>query len=219
LLMQNKPGPARRIIRVGVTGGIGSGKSTVCEKFAAHGVKSLSADNIARQLMDSETVLRKEITRHFGERSYNPKTNLLERKYIAGIVFKEKAKLAFLNSLVHPYVFRKLNEHFNDRSFLSHSPYILIEAALMYESDLYKTMDYVLLVVADNKIKVKRVQQRDSASEQEVEERISNQIPDEKLMERADFVLHNNGTIKQIEENVTFFHTLFLTLEPTIVNS
>src|SRR3989304_2199237 len=145
------------LTRIGVTGGIGSGKSEVCGRFAALGITTLSADRIAHQLTDSDPIIRKKIVARFGDRAYDAKTGVMNRQYIADIVFREKEKLAVLNSIVHPAVFKSIDEAIPPLDAKARPGYLIIEAALMFESRLNEKVDYVLTVVADEAHRIERV--------------------------------------------------------------
>jgi dephospho-CoA kinase len=202
------------ITRIGITGGIGSGKSEVCEAFVALGIFTLSADTIARQLTDSDPAVKKKITARFGTRAYDSDAGMLNRQYIAEIVFRNKEKLALLNSIVHPAVFKALDGAIRPLDEKGKNGYLIIEAALLFESRLDKKVDYVLTVVADEARRIDRVRKRDNISEEQIRQRISNQFPVDEAIDASDFVLYNNETVDVLHAKVNFFHTIFSALKP-----
>lgn len=202
------------LTRIGITGGIGSGKSLVSEMLRKKGVKVLSADEIANDLTEHNTSIRRKIIETFGNASYNSSTNTLERSYIARIVFSDKRKLELLNSIVHPAVFQTVEQQCNKAEHNASTPYIGIEAALVFESGLNKRLDYILGVVSDDALRIERVKNRDGFTEMEIKQRMASQLPTELLIEKSDFVLYNNETTDVLFSNIEFFHSLFLTLPP-----
>ncbi len=176
------------MLKIGLTGGIGSGKSTVAKVFEILGIPVYYADDAAKRLMNNNDDLKKEIIKHFGEKAYQQ--NQLDRKYLAGIVFNDKEKLQLLNSLTHPITIKDSE----DWMLAQTSPYIVREAALLFESGAANTVDYVVGVYAPQHIRVKRVMERDNLSIEDVMKRVSRQLDEEEKMKRCDFVISNNET-------------------------
>ncbi len=174
------------MIKVGLTGGIGSGKTTIARIFETLGIPVYYADDAAKKLMNDNTDLKKSILKHFGEDSY--KNNELDRKYLAAIVFNDKEKLELLNSLTHPVTIKDAEEWITKQT----SPYIIKEAALLFESGAAEHLDYVIGVYSPQPIRIKRVMDRDGISAEEVMKRISRQMEEETKMKRCDFVITNN---------------------------
>ncbi|MDB5121742.1 MAG: dephospho-CoA kinase [Sphingobacteriales bacterium] len=175
------------MLKIGITGGIGSGKSTVCKLFELLGISVFYADDIAKNIMNADSELKESVIKEFGLNSYS-EAGLLNRKYIADIVFKSTERLAVLNSLVHPAVFRAFATWHSSQN----SPYIIKEAALLFESESYKTCDYSILVEAPLDLKVKRVMERDQLTALEVELRMAKQFTDEQKRKLANFTLLND---------------------------
>ena len=140
-----------RFLRVGITGGIGSGKSTVCNLFAGLGRTVLSADDIARQLTDNSAQIKSSIRKTFGEKVFLP-NGVLDRQALAAIVFENHSLRAKLDALIHPHVFAALDEAIDRLSLSDKSSYLLIEAALIYESGMDEKLDYVVVVHADEEV-------------------------------------------------------------------
>ncbi len=174
------------MLKIGLTGGIGSGKTTVAKMFEILGIPVYYADDAARKLMNEDETLKTSIITHFGEASY--KNNELDRKYLAGIVFNDKEKLDLLNSFIHPVTIRNSEEWMQQQT----APYAIKEAALLFESGAAENLDYVIGVYAPQHIRVKRVMDRDGVKADEVMKRISRQIDEEMKMKLCDFVITNN---------------------------
>lgn len=175
------------MINVGITGGIGSGKSTVCKVFRTLGVPVFEADRIARELMDTDENIHKSLIQLFGT-EVNLPNHTVNRKYLSGIVFGNPSLLAQLNEIVHPVV----RTAFFDWRQTQHSPYILHEAAILFESGFYKMMDKTITVVTSEEERIERVMKRDGTTAELVRQRIQNQWNDEQRMNLADFVINNN---------------------------
>lgn len=174
------------MIKVGLTGGIGSGKTTVSRVFISLGIPVYYADDRARLLMNTDDTLKAAIINHFGEESY--RDNTLNRKYLASVVFNDKDKLNLLNSITHPATIRDAEEWMEKQT----TPYTVKEAALLFESGAAEKLDYVIGIYAPQHLRVKRVMKRDNLPIEEVMKRISRQIDEEMKMKLCDFVITNN---------------------------
>lgn len=162
------------VIKIGITGGIGSGKSTICKVFKTLGVPVFEADAEAKRLMDSSIEIKTGLIDLFGRGIYK-QNGTLDRKKLADIIFNDNLKLEKVNALVHPVV-RKQFETWTQKQ---NAAYVINEAAIMFETGLYKTMDYTILVSAPKEERVRRVMKRDKISLQEVNERMNKQWTDE----------------------------------------
>ncbi len=202
------------LTRIGVTGGIGSGKSEVCKIISSFGVSVFSADLIARRLTDSDPAIREKIISLFGANSYNPASGTLNRELVASFVFGNSQNLLALNSIVHPAVVKAVDEEIQSIEKNKESGYLVVEAPLMFESGLNKKLDYVLTVAAEDALRIERVRQRSNLTEEQIRLRMENQIPVEEAMAASDFVLHNDGTADELRRKVVFFHSIFSTLKP-----
>ena len=174
------------MLRIGLTGGIGCGKSVVAKVFETLGIPVYYADDAAKNLMNADKELKAAIIKNFGEGSYT--NGELNRKYIAGIVFNDKEKLELLNALTHPATIRDAVEWIKKQS----SAYIIKEAALLFESGANKNLDHVIGVDAPLPLRIKRVMARDGISETEVMKRINRQMDEKKKMDLCDFVIIND---------------------------
>ncbi len=174
------------MLKIGLTGGIGSGKTTVAKVFETLDIPVYYADNAAKRLMNTDDELKAGVISHFGEAAYV--NGELDRKYLAGIVFNNKEKLDLLNSLTHPVTIRDAEDWMNRQTAL----YAIKEAALLFESGAAEKLDYIIGVYAPQHIRIKRVMQRDDLSTDEVLKRISRQIDEEMKMKLCNFVITNN---------------------------
>ena len=191
------------MLKIGITGGIGSGKTTICKIFEAAGIPIYYSDDRAKWLMSNDSDVKDAVIKAFGNESYID--NQLNRKYIAGIVFNDKAQLEVLNSIVHPAV-RKDAIEWTDKH--QSSAYTLQEAALLFENGAYKSLDYMITVVAPEAMRIDRVVARDHSSADEVKSRINNQYTDEQRLELTDYIIHNDGTQSLIPQIIAIHKQL-----------
>lgn len=182
------------MIKIGITGGIGSGKSTVCRIFQVLGIPIYNADNEAKYLMSNDKALKSSIINLLGSESY--KNNHLNREFIASKVFKDKDLLKKLNALVHPAV----KNDFIKWSEKQIAPYVIYEAALMIESGSYKLLDKVIVVTAPLEQRIARVCERDKVHQEKVLARINNQLSQEEMLKYADHVITNDGKTSLISQ-------------------
>ncbi len=194
------------MLKIGITGGIGSGKTTICKVFETLGIPVFYADTVAKQIMTIDQILIKGIKDTFGEQSYL-ENGVLNNKHIANIVFNNETELIKLNALVHPAVFRAFDEW--DAKLPKHLPYSLKEAALLFESGSYEMCDKNILVTAPHTLKIARVTQRDKVSEEQVLARMNKQFTDRQKLKLADYFIENNES-KSIILQVLDLHELFL---------
>lgn len=175
-------------MRVGLTGGIGSGKTTVAKIFELLGIPVYYADDAAKRLMNENQELREAIQKTFGPDSYAGGT--LNRAYLSGIVFRNPAKLQALNALVHPVTIADAETWMRKQQ----SPYAIKEAALIFESGSDAQLDAVIGVYAPTDLRIRRTMERDGASHEQVLARINRQMNEEEKMARCTYVLQNNET-------------------------
>lgn len=191
------------MLKVGITGGIGSGKSTVCHLFRCLEIPVFSADDAGRQLLESDNTVIEQVKNSFGEDVFMD--GKPDRKKIGGIVFNNPGKLAQLNAIIHPAVRKKYMEW----TQVQKAPYLIYEAAILFETGLYKQLDFTVLVTAPGLLRIKRVIARDGISETSIRDRIKNQWSDEEKMKLASFVLVNDDT-QALLPQVINIHTLLL---------
>lgn len=190
-------------LKIGITGGIGSGKTFICRLFQMLGVPVYNADEEAKKLMNTDRRIREKLVAQFGQAVY--KDGQLDRAFLARVVFSDAQKLQILNSIVHPIVIQEAK----DWAARQKTRYSLKEAALLFESGSYKELDYTILVTAPLELRVQRVMHRDGMTEQQVRERISKQLSDEEKLQLADFVIVNDG-ITPLLPQVWTLHQKFL---------
>jgi dephospho-CoA kinase len=195
------------MLKIGLTGNIGSGKTTVSKIFEILGIPVFYADDAAKNVMINDGILIDGIKAAFGEQSYF-NDGSLNRKHIADIVFNNTEQLAKLNSLVHPATFRAFDTWIKNMNGV---PYIVKEAALLFESDSYKLCDYTVIVQAPLETRIKRVMQRDGLSKAEIENRDSNQFTEKKKTKLADYVIVNDDKQLVIPQ-VLEMHRVFCSL-------
>lgn len=175
------------MLKVGITGGIGSGKSTVSAVFVTLGIPFYNADARAKWLTEHHPDIVREIIALFGNQAYA--FGSYNRKYIASLVFNDTDKLLQLNQIIHPRVeadYKQFCEEHKD------TLYTLKEAAILFESGSYKLLDKTIMVLADKELRIRRVCKRDNISREDVLKRMEKQMPDEEKVKLADFVIKNN---------------------------
>ena len=173
------------MIRVGLCGGIGSGKSTICRIFAERGVAVYSSDERAKALMCNDAQLREAITHCFGEACYDGTT--LNRAYLASRVFVSPTLLQQLNDIVHPAV----KADFEQWCLQQQGAYVILESAILFESGFDDVVDCTVAVLAPRALRLERAMQRDGASREQIEQRMSAQLSDDELVARADYAMVN----------------------------
>jgi dephospho-CoA kinase len=176
------------MLKIGITGNIGSGKTTVSKLFELLGVPVFYADDEAKKVMVTDDILKDEIKLAFGKDAYFD-NGTLNRKYLADIVFNDDHQLNRLNLLVHPATFRAFN---NWAGCIIGAPYVLKEAALLFETDSYTICDYTILVRAPLEKRIERVIQRDGLKLDDIKSRESKQLPEEKKSSLADYIIIND---------------------------
>jgi dephospho-CoA kinase len=181
---------------IGLTGGIGSGKTTVSKLLVKNGIPVYDSDSNAKLLMNSSNEIKKLIINHFGKLSYT--NNKLNNKYISKIIFNNPVEMNRINSLIHPFVHDNFNKWKNNFS----SKYVIFESAIIFETGSYEKFDFNILVLSDIEKRIKRVINRDFSSEDDVLTRIKSQWIDDKKIPFADYVIKNNKSFKSLENNV-----------------
>lgn len=175
-------------LQIGITGGIGSGKTLVSKIFACLGIPVYDADSHAKELMTTDGILVSQIKKEFGDLSYLS-DGTLNRKYLSEVVFNTQERLDVLNKLVHPRVGENYTQWVKRHN---NKAYVLKEAALLFEAGSYKTLDKIIVVHAPEEVRIKRVMHRDGRAEQQVREIIRKQMSEEEKLKRADFIIHND---------------------------
>ena len=176
------------MLKVGITGGIGSGKSVVCAIFSSLGIPVYNADNVARDLVDTDEKIKSKIKKEFGNDLYDA-SGKLDRKRMSALVFNNEPALAKLNGIVHPAVMRHSEEWIKQHK---ESLYIVRETAILFESGTYKDLDKIITVTAPEEIRIKHVMERDKKSKEEILAVIKNQSSDREKIKKSDFVIIND---------------------------
>ena len=194
------------MIRIGLTGGIGSGKSTVAKVFEVLGIPVYYADDAAKKLMNEDKELKEKIKKEFGESIY--KEEKLDRKKLADIVFASPEKLNLLNALVHPATLKDAETWMQKQT----TPYCIKEAALIFESGVHEHLDYVIGVTAPAPLRILRTMQRDGITKEEVMARMDKQLDDSIKIKLCDFVIQNDEQ-EMILPQVLALHEKLLSLQ------
>jgi dephospho-CoA kinase len=171
---------------VGLTGGIGSGKTTVAKAFQALGVPIYIADEEAKKLMNSSKVLKRQLINLFGEKAYVD--NSLNKPFIADIIFNDDSYLQKMNSIVHP----KVGAHFKKWVSKQQADYVIKEAAILFENNGYKQCDYIIVVTAPKDLRIERLLKREPTTKEKIEAVMNNQWSDEAKIKLSDFVIDNS---------------------------
>ncbi|MDZ7659189.1 dephospho-CoA kinase [Fodinibius sp.] len=195
------------MITVGITGGIGSGKSTVCNVWAKKGAYVLNADDLAKQVMVTNAEVKQQLVDHFGSESFLDDGEL-NTKHLAKEAF-EKGRVKELNAIVHPKLPAAASQKIEEAEAQGYDIFVY-EAALLLENLEPGSLDYIVLVLADEDHRIKRVKQRDNSSEVEIRGRIEKQRNFEKATDRADYVIRNNGTLEELEKKAEIIYQNFL---------
>ena len=174
------------MLKIGLTGGIGSGKTTVARVFEVLGIPVYYADEVAKKLMNEDESLKEQIRQLLGEKAFS--NGIPDRKFIAGVVFNDPAKLEELNAILHPATINDANSWFQQQI----SPYAIKEAALIFESGAHELLDYVIGVYTPLELRIERVMRRDGTSRTEILSRVKNQLDEDQKMQRCNFVVTNN---------------------------
>ena len=186
------------MIKIGITGGIGSGKSIVSEIFHLYGVPLYNADQEAKKLNDTSPFIRAQLTLQFGEDLYVG--GRLDRKKLSSIIFHDDQKLSIVNSIIHPQLALHFTEWCRKRE---HYPVVILDAALLIEAGFNQFVNEVIIVQAPKELRISRVMQRDGVSRSEVEARMNSQLPEEVKLRYANHVITNDNIhslIRQVSE-------------------
>lgn len=179
---------------VGLTGGIGSGKSTIANWFQDKKIPVYNSDMEAKRLMNENLKIRQQLTELFGSGVYLNKQ--LNRTLISSKVFEDKDLLEQLNQIVHPVVFQDFQNWVQNQNSL----FVIKEAAILFESGSYHDCDYIISVVANEELRIQRVMERDTVTREQVLSRIQNQWTDELKIVNSDFIIRNNDTLEELKE-------------------
>ena len=181
-------------IKVAITGNIGSGKSSFTKYLAEKGFPVLNADEISKEILLNDNEIKTKIVKEFGEKVYS--NGKPDKEYLAGYIFSDSQKLKKINSILHPSVIKKIDSIISQK--YSNEPVIFIESALVYEAKIEKLFDYIVLITANEKIRLQRTVAGNKFSANDFKKRNQNQLPDEEKISRADFVFYNDSKLDEL---------------------
>jgi dephospho-CoA kinase len=195
-------------IKIAITGGIGAGKSFVSAIIEKKGFVVLHADSIAKELILNDSQVQRQILKEFGKDSFI--AGKINTKYLGEKIFTNEENLQKINAIVHPATMKKIDQlakkHFEKVKI------VFVETALVFEANLEEQFDHIILVYADEKLRMERILAREKISEAEIRNRMNFQIPDEEKKDHADFVIENNSTIEDLEKRCAFVLTILTQL-------
>ena len=185
------------MIKVGLTGGIGSGKTTVSNFLLDYGIPVYNSDSKGKTLMNTNLELKNNIVSIFGERVYD--NGILNTNLLSSIVFNDSTKIEQLNNLVHPKVAQDFNQWVGKNN---NNPILVKEAAILIESGAYLNMDKIILVVSEKSTRINRVSKRDNSDLESIEKRINHQLTDNEKIKYADYIIENNSSLEHLKLEV-----------------
>ena len=189
------------MLRVGLTGGIGSGKSTASQHFNSLGAYVINADEEAKNLISTNETVQNELIAEFGTDIIDG-TGSVNKKKLARIAFQDQDHQQRLNSVVHPYIYNLIDKEFNQVLNVGKHGIFIVDGALIFESGYDVHLDYVIVVTAQLKHRMERALGRETLSREEILKRIEFQWPEKEKVNLADFVIHNDGTEKELHKNI-----------------
>ena len=185
------------MVKVGLTGGIGSGKTTVSNFLLDYGIPVYNSDSKGKTLMNTNLELKNNIVSIFGERVYD--NGILNTNLLSSIVFNDSTKIEQLNNLVHPKVAQDFNQWVGKNN---NKPILVKEAAILIESGAYLNMDKIILVVSEKSTRINRVSKRDNSDLDSIEKRINHQLTDYEKIKYADYIIENNSSLENLKLEV-----------------
>jgi len=191
-------------LKIGITGNIGSGKSTFSSYLLSKGFKVFNADDIAKDILSNDKDVKKRIIQEFGEETFTG--NSLNKKYLADKIFSDPQKVLLINSILHPKVFEKLEEQFN--SINTNDKIVFVETALIYEAEMEVFFDFVVLISSELENRFNRKEKSKRYTFEDFNNREQNQIKEEEKSKRADFEFKNNGSLKELEQKAELLLTM-----------
>jgi len=187
------------MIKVAITGGIGTGKTTILSMFADKGIPVFNSDEIAREIMNTNPLLKNEIITAFGNKAYDK--NKLNKKYLSNVVFNNETLLKKINSIVHPYVANEFNSWIKKQD----SKYIIYESAIIFETQGEGFFDKIICVTAPEDDIISRVMKRNNFSKDKIKSIINKQLPNEAKIQKSDYVIENTD-ISKLSDRVLEIH-------------
>ena len=197
----------KSLYTVGVTGGIGSGKSVVAEMFSRLGIPVLFADDLSKEISEADAAIRKKLVAVVGPEAYSREGNL-DRPFVASKIFSSPPIRKKIEAILHPAVKKEIARRTARLQEAGHRMAV-VEAALVYESGMDRYLDAVVVVDAAESVRIRRVQERDHIDENEIRARMHAQIDPQKKAAKGDYVLHNDGSLDELEEKVKLLFSIF----------
>ena len=189
------------MLKTGITGGMGVGKSAAANTFKELGVHIFDADREAKQLLDSSAIIQNDLMAEFGSDILD-NTGKINRGKLANVSFQDEYHQSTLNSIIHPHIFEKIDEDYQKISTKSKASFFMVDGALIYESGLDSHLDYIIVVTAKLSIRMERAFKKGNLSRDDILRRIDLQWPCETKVRMADFVIHNDTTEKDLQSQV-----------------
>ena len=189
---------------IAITGGIGSGKTTFANFLAEQSHPVIFADDISKELLANDPDVKNDIVNEFGVKAYQGEK--INKKFLADNIFSNPSKLKKINSILHHRVRKRIE--FISKEYFESKDFVFVEAAIIYESKIEKMYDFVVLIVADEKLRMKRVSKSEKISEKDFINRSQNQLSDEVKKKKADFIFINNGTKAELKDKAILLSTL-----------
>lgn len=182
-------------LKIAITGGIGSGKSVFSNFLSGNNYPVISVDNVSKEILGSDEEVKAKVKKEFGNESF--KNGEINKKFLADKIFSNPQNVIKINSIIHPKVIEKVNILISEK--LKRFDLVFAEAALIYEAEMEKYFDYVVLITAEDKLRLKRKVQFDNFTEEQFLKRDENQIPDSEKRKQADFIFENNGSLNDLK--------------------
>ncbi len=194
----------KRKLKVGITGGIGSGKSLISDYVESRGYPVIYSDQVAKNLMVNNQELKAKLIEQFGEETYIE--DELNKDYLRSLIFADSENVKKINSIVHPVAIQEIKNLMY--KYLEENQIVFVESALIYETKIQHIFDYVILVIADEELRIKRILERDGVTVGEVKRQIENQWLDSAKQDKADFIIKNDGSVEELYVKVDFILSL-----------
>jgi dephospho-CoA kinase len=194
------------MLKIGITGGIGTGKSTLCRIFKILGIPDFNSDEVAQYLMVHNLILKEKIQYHFGKDIYFTNGEL-DRNKLSALVFTDPHRLKILDSLVHPAVFQAFDDWAQSFEKMNSPgiPFLIKEAALLFESGTWVQNDLNILVCSPLRLRIQRIKERNGWSEEKIRVRMNNQMPDSEKLKLADYIIYNDPDHSLTEQVIALF--------------
>ncbi|MBK99080.1 MAG: dephospho-CoA kinase [Flavobacteriaceae bacterium] len=187
------------MIKVAITGGIGTGKTTISSMFSDKGIPVFNSDEIAKEIMNTDSLLKNEIVTAFGDKAYDK--NKLNKEYLSDVIFNNETLLKKINSIVHPYVAEEFNSWIQEQD----SKYIIYESAIIFENQAEDSFDKIICVTASEEEVISRIMKRNDFSVDKIKSIISKQLPNDAKVQKSDYVIESMN-ISKLSDKVLEIH-------------